>query len=170
MKINHNISLLCLVGGALSASVVSCNTEECFDNRNALPLADLYTSSLTPERISLDSISLWGVGVPRDSMLLDAARSVQQIYFPFRIDDTVTRFVFRYDALRRVMPSLSNDTITFHYTPTSVFESQACGVFYRFDDVKIEHTGLFIDSIVCPEGLIDNTPASNLRIYFRTEE
>lgn len=156
----------------LMAAVSSCGTDECYDNRNALPLADLYASARggdAPQPVALDSVSVWGIGVPRDSMLLDTARDVRQMYLPFRIDESQTAFVIRYDALRRRYPSAPDDTISFSYRQTPVFESQACGVFYRFDDVEASHTGFFIDSVVCPKGYIDNTPAANLRIYFKSQ-
>lgn len=154
---------------SLSAGMVSCSNDMCYDNHNALPLASLYSSSAPTKEISVDSISVWGIGAPNDSLLLDTARNVQQIYLPFRIDDTSTSFVLRYDAVRRLSPTAPNDTLSFTYQPVPVFESQACGVFYRFDNVRIDYTTHFIDSVVCPEGYIDNRPAANLQIFFRTQ-
>lgn len=160
---------LALIGAVLLGSVlVSCGSDECYDNRNSLPLAGLY-SAQTKQAISLDSISVWGIGVPNDSLVLDTARNVQQIYLPFKIDETRTSFVIRYDALRKRNPYTPNDTITFSYQNVPVFESQACGVFYEFKDVTIKYTTHFIDSVACPNGFIDNTPATNLQIYFRTQ-
>ena len=154
---------------AIGAMLSGCSTDECYDNRNSLPLADLYTIDSVRQAVTIDSISVWGVGVPRDSMLLDTARNVQQIYFPFRIDYTSSSFVIRYDALSGLFPEAPVDTITFGYKPVPVFESQACGVFYRFDDVKVTHTSFLIDSVACPKGYIDNSQTANLEIYFRNE-
>lgn len=150
----------------IALAIAACSTDECYDNRNALPLADLYASG-SGKTVAIDSVSMWGVGVPRDSMLLDTARNVQQFYFPFRIDDSSSDFVIRYDALLRLMPKAPNDTIRFSYKPVPVFESAACGVYYRFDDVKISHTSFLIDSVICPQGFIDNSQAANLKVYFR---
>ena len=166
----RHLPAVALTAATLGAVAASCGTDECYDNRNSLPLADLYSSSEAPRAITIDSISVWGVGVPRDSMILDTARNVSQIYFPFRIDEEKTSFVIRYDAIRRILPSAPDDTISFTYRNVPVFESQACGVFYRFDDVKISHTSFLIDSVVCTQGYIDNLPKANLRIYFRTQE
>lgn len=162
---NRPTLFFCIASSVLA--LASCSTDECYDNRNALPLADLYSSEPTPQRISLDSISVWGVGVPRDSMLLDAARNVQQIYLPFSIERPSASFVIRYDALRRIDPSVPDDTLSFSYKQRPVFESQACGVFYRFDDIAVSHTSFLIDSVTCPKGYIDNSPSANLHIYFR---
>lgn len=165
----RRLPALLLSGAILSAAMISCGNDECYDNHNALPLAELYSSAQVPQAVSIDSISVWGVGVPNDSLILDAARNVSQISFPFRIDEQQTSFVIRYDALRRIFPDAPDDTITFSYRNIPFFESQACGVFYRFDNVEISHTEFLIDSVTCPEGYIDNTPAANLKIFFRSE-
>ncbi len=154
---------------SLSGVIASCGSDECYDNRNAIPLADLYTASPTPQKISIDSISVWGIGVPRDSMILDTALNVQQINFPFRIDENETSFVVRYDAIRRIFPQAPDDTISFSYVNVPQFQSESCGVFYRYDDVTIRHTTFMIDSVTCPDGYIDNTPSANIRIYFHNE-
>lgn len=165
----RRLPLAAFAASALCIAAVSCGTDECYDNRNSLPLAELYASGTSPQAVTIDSISVWGIGVPRDSMILDTARSVSQIYFPFRIDSDETSFVIRYDGIRRLLPGAPDDTISFTYRNVPVFESQACGVFYRFDDVQIDHTSFLIDSVVCPQGYIDNSPKANLKIFFRTD-
>ncbi len=74
----------------LIAVGLSCSNEECFENKNSLPLAGFYSSGDDPKTISLDSISIYGVGVPGDSILQDSVRGLSQSYLPFRIDENST--------------------------------------------------------------------------------
>ena len=161
-----------IISGSLllfSSLLTSCGTDECYDNRNSIPLAALYSSGPQMQQISIDSISVWGIGVPNDSMIMNVERNVKQINFPFRIDENESSFVIRYDALKQQFPGAPDDTLSFNYEPVPVFESASCGVFYRFDNVRVSYTHHVIDSVACPLGYIDNAPQTNLQIFFRTQ-
>ncbi len=41
-----------------------------------------------------------------------------------------------------------------------------CGASYYYRIEKSDNTGTIIDSVVCPQGYIDNANVENLRIYF----
>ncbi len=149
----------------LGLEVSSCSTEECYDNQSSLPLAGFYSSAATPQAITIDSISVWGIGAPGDSMLLDSAINVSRLYLPFRIDSQTTSYVFRNVA--RGASGAMADTVSFCYNTVPEFVSEACGVIYRYEDVKASTTTHFIDSVSCPTGLIDNVSTENLKIYFK---
>lgn len=148
--------------------VAACNSDQCFDNRNSLPLAGFYSSSPTPKQVSLDSVSVFALGAPGDSILHDSVRSLSQTYMPFLIgqgNHSVT-YVIKY--LAQPMGALGlEDRITFDYRATPRFVSAACGVVYDFKINSITHTGLFIDSVTCPGGTITNVAEENIKIYFR---
>lgn len=152
-----------------AAWLCGCSNDECLENKNALPLAGFYSSTVKPTQISLDSISIYGIGAPGDSVLHDSVRSLSQSYLPFRIDEGTTRYVIRYLA---GIPGILRmaDTITFHYEIKPWFVSSACGASYRYEMKEIATTHYFIDSVTCPKGMIDNENAENLRIYFRVSE
>lgn len=151
--------------------VASCSTDECFENKNSLPLAGFYSSAETPRQISIDSISIYGIGAPGDSVLHDSVRGLKESYLPFRIDQGETKYVIRYlsGLLGRYRIA---DTITFRYDIQPWFVSTACGAVYYYNMDTIITTHHVIDSVVCPEGRITNASSENLRIYFRvsTEE
>ena len=156
--------VLCIAGAALTGG---CANKECYDNQNSLPLAGFFSSELPGRALSLDSVSIFGLGAPRDSLLADSASGLTEVYLPFRNDAPTTTFVFRYDGLHGAM---APDTVTFRYNTQPWFVSEACGVIYRYHIEGIDHTRHLIDSVVCPEGVITNAPGRNINIYFRTYE
>lgn len=155
-------SILIMIGSLISG----CSTSECYDNQNSLPLAGFYSSQEVPVAISLDSISILGVGAPNDSILQDSVRSLSESYLPFRIDQNSTTYAIYYLA---GIPGKYGifDEITFNYEIIPMFVSSACGTVYYYKMESIEHTNNFIDSVTCPKGVITNENIENLKIYFR---
>ena len=153
------------------AIMAGCSGDECYDNKNSLPLAGFYSSDSVPKAITLDSISIYGIGAPGDSILQDSVRGLSESYLPFRIDQPSTTYVIRY--LTGILGEWEiADTITFNYDIEPWFVSSACGVVYDYKVTGIETTHYVIDSVTCPVGTITNADIENLRIYFRvsTEE
>ena len=155
-----------LVALIFTSGAMSCATNECFDNQNSLPLAGFYSSAPVPQAISLDSISILGVGAPGDSVLQDSVRGLSETYLPFRIDQETTTYEIRY--LTGIAGQLGiSDYITFNYEIVPMFVSTACGAVYYYKMRSIEWTDNFIDSVTCPTGEITNANVENLKIYFR---
>lgn len=153
---------------ALCIGMGGCSSDECYDNRNSLPLAGFYSSNDSLQRaIQIDSVSILGLGAPGDSVLHDSVRHLAETYLPFRIDTTSTTYVIRYLQGELGRHHIA-DTVTFSYDPEPWFVSAACGVSYRYVMKRIANTHYVIDSVVCPKGVIDNVSGENLRIYFRT--
>ena len=157
--------LLNIIVGILSG----CATNECYDNKNSLPLAGFYSSQRIPQAISLDSISILGIGAPGDSILQDSVRSLSQVYLPFRIDQNSTTYEIRYLAGLAGEYRLK-DIITFNYEIVPEFVSSACGTVYYYKIESIDYTTTFIDSVICPTGEITNVNLENIKIYFRVSE
>ena len=142
--------------------IASCS-ETCNDNRNALPLAGFYVndSAGVAASVQIDSLQVIGIGQGVDSVLSSASQSKTELYLPFRIDSDRTQYVFQ---LHRNQQQI-NDTVTFDYTRVLRFASAECGVSYVFHIQNISSQGVLIDSVVCPNGFIDNSNIENLRIY-----
>ncbi len=154
---------------ALAALCFACASNDCDGNKNSLPLAQFMSSDSVPQKVSIDSISIYGIGAPGDSLLLDSAANVSSTYLPFRIDQNSTSFVFQY--LQSVIGQEDiRDTITFRYDIVPHFVSAACGAVYDFNNIDISHTSHFIDSISCPDGRISNANITNIFIYFRISD
>ena len=66
----------------------NCGSNGCVDNRSSIPLAQFYSYDAQETALSVDSISIFGIGQPTDSMLLDSAVAVTQVYLPLRLHKT----------------------------------------------------------------------------------
>lgn len=148
---------------ALLLALSACDTSDCEDNRNTLPLAAFMSSGENPQSIQLDTLRIAGIGAPADSVL--SVYNASQTYIPFDNDSHVTSYVLEYNRI----PAALFDTVSFTYTPSPRFESTDCGVFYQYNMERIVYTTHFIDSVTCPGMMIDNTPGQNIFIYLRTE-
>lgn len=162
-----------LMGVAVIASgyfLSSCSIDECYDNRNALPYAGFYgvmQGKMT--EISVDSLKVYGIGAPGDSVLSEGKRGVSKLYLPFRIDSDTTSYVFRLINKAYEFYNIA-DTVTFIYSRDVRFVSQACGASYVFTMKDIRNTGILIDSVVVNDGRITNADMENIQIYFNTGE
>ena len=140
--LKHSILLLAAI---LLVGVAACNSDEgCEGNTSSMPLAGFY-SSQTKKAITIDSLTVFGVGVPNDSLLLDTARA-SQTYLPLDIEKTQARFVIRYDQQQLAALKLA-DTITIDYSPRPYFHSEECGAMYYFDVKGYRTTNVLIDSM-----------------------
>lgn len=162
-RIGRNVGLSVIAG---LLTLASCATSECYDNRNSLPRAGFYSSDSIPQAVSLDSVSIYGIGAPGDSVLHDSVRNLTETYLPFRIDQDRTQYVIKYLGGVAGFFHLG-DTITFNYDIEPWFVSSACGVVYNYRIKSIETTHFAIDSVTCPLGVINNVDGENIRIYFK---
>lgn len=152
--------LLPIVLIALALLGASCSDDSCSDNGSSLPLATFYVGD---NQQAINTLSIMGIGVPGDSLLVDST-SVNEAYLPLRASTTTTRY-----ALWR--PSADGtttvrDTLTLDYEPIEFFHSIECGVMYNFDIRKVSHTTHGIDSVVLLTPLITNSRMPALRIHF----
>ena len=152
----------------MSVSVLTSCSEECTDNKNALPLAGFYSSETPAEKVSVSGLEVYGLGAPNDSILSPGSETKGEVYLPFRIDSDTTAYVFRYSYTEAgdSIPKVMADTVTFVYSRTPRFVNVECGVSYNFGIRDIVTKGELIDSVTCPMGYIDNADIENLRIYF----
>lgn len=149
---------------AFVMTMAGCANRDCYDNQNSLPLAGFYTSAPSAKPVMVDSLTVYGIGAPLDTLLTKNATNISSIYLPFRIDGETTSYVFRWEALGGL-----SDTVTFHYKARPWFVSSECGVIYKYEVKDIISTGAIIDSVTCPDGVITNIPTENLRIYLHTD-
>lgn len=152
---------------ALLVGAVACDSEGCEGNQSSLPLAGFY-SSQTKSEVSVDSLTVYGMGVAGDSAIIRNTVA-QQVYLPLNLEDTLTRFVFRYERSDLVAAGIT-DTITISYDKFPYFHSSDCGAMYNFNIHSYSATTNLIDSVRMPALLIDNANVENFQIYFRTQQ
>lgn len=159
------IALAPLTIAAASVMTPGCQSSDCLDLRSSIPSAGFYAYyNLTP--ISLDSLSVGGIGAVGDSLLLKAGTPTQQMYLPIRSAVPSTSFCIHY-GYRGLDSENMNDTITLSYESIPYFVSQECGAMYRYRITAIDHTCHLIDSVGCSDSLITNIDIERLQIYFR---
>lgn len=148
-----------LLSGIVAALIAAGCSGECYENKNALPLASFRTSDTTEVR--MDSLRVLGAGAPGDSTLWEGTTPVEELYLPFRVDSDTTAYVFEH--LRTAL----RDTVTFIYSRDPVLASYECGVSYVYQMKSITTDGILIDSVTCPGGRITNKNSVNLIIYLK---
>jgi len=140
--------------------LAACGDDSCQGNGSSLPLAVFYVGDTQQ---TIQQLSVMGIGVPGDSLLLSNA-SANEIYLPLRAGATATSFAFS-----RTLSSATfvQDTLTVRYQPITYFHSTECGAMYNFDIEHIDCTTHGIDSVVLITPLVTNATTPAMRIYFR---
>ena len=152
---------------AISSSFSSCNTSGCTENRNAVPLA-AFLDPATDSSLTLDSLSIFGIGQPTDSILSPAGARVSQVYLPMRPTHSSVKWCISYKWKDLDDPRL-NDTIAFDYTSTPIFASEECGAYYRYLITDMTYTDHLIERVEIVDSLITNVDKVYLNIYFRVD-
>ncbi len=158
--------LLAAAVATLSAIMAGCNAAGCIDNQNSIPLAGFY-SMASGEAVSVDSLAVWGVGAPGDSLLLAPSAPASQIYLPLRAASRESAFCFAYRAKEFDYPQMQ-DTVTLTYTSHPWFISEDCGAGLRYRIDRLTYTRHLIDSVGVTDSLVTNVSPETIRIYFRT--
>lgn len=145
---------------ALTLALGACNSTGCTDNQSALPLAGFYAvDSLGNElAVSVDSLSVGGIGAVADSLLLDKSTGVSQVYLPFNADAATSAFFMNFG--RGIA-----DTVSFVYDARPYFASEECGAAYRYHITKVNHTSHLIDSVGLTSREVTNVNLETIRIF-----
>lgn len=157
-----------IVLSAIALGLGSCGSDGCVENRNSIPRAQFYSYGEQELALSVDSISIYGIGQPTDSMLLDSAVAVTQVYLPLRFTQDTTQYVIRY--LQHTLSSPRyNDTLTFVYQAYPYFASIDCGAMYNFNIDTCRYTRHVLDSVsvIAPE--ITNSDVENIRLFYTVQ-
>lgn len=151
---------------ALSGMLSACSNVGCTENQNSVPLAGLYSYN-TGQAISIDSISIGGVGAPGDSLLAGPYGAVSSVYLPFRSTQSYTTFRITYN--QRILAAAGvTDQITFYYDSTPWFASEDCGAMYHYRIKRVTHTYQLLDSVGVTDSLVTNIERQNIQLFFRT--
>ena len=149
---------------------VSCSSSGCSDNRSSIPLAGFYSYG-SHKAITLDSLEIFGIGAPGDSMLLTSGKSATQVYLPLRANRDDVTFEIKYTE--KVLAQYGVfDRISIGYTTIPYFASEECGAMYRYRITSIDHTRNILDSVAvtAPDSVITNVDIESMQLYFRVSE
>lgn len=143
----------------------ACNDAGCLDNRTSVPLIRFYNKNKPTEQLSIDSISVRGIGQVRDSFLLDSVSKISQLKLPLRDGVDSTQYIIRYNWRTNINHRL-DDTLTFYYQSYPYFASLDCGCMFNYTLDSIKFTYHFFDSIAVVKPLIDNQNAENIQLFY----
>lgn len=152
--------LLTIVLIAMALCAASCSDDSCSENGSSLPLATFYVGN---NQQSISTLSIMGIGVPGDSLLVDST-SVDEAYLPLRAGTSSTSYALWRPAGDGT--TSVRDTLTLDYEPIEYFHSIECGAMFNFDISKVSHTTHGIDSVVLLTPLVTNSRVPALRIHF----
>lgn len=161
------ILTVAVAGIGLALAVAACSSDTCRDSTNAIPVAAFYSSS-TQGAITVDSLTVYGVGVPGDSAVI-RNEAAAQVYLPLRGSAEECRYVLHYEQ-RAISDPRLNDTLIVRYVPQLVFTSAECGAMYFYEITGCEATSHLIDSVNVVNADVSNLSSETLRIYFRTSD
>lgn len=153
-----------IIAATAAAAVAGCNTSGCLDNGSSLPLAGFYNSD--GEQVSLDSLTISGIGAPNDSVLVAPGTKVDQVYLPLRSTASTTSYVLHY-TYQGLDSVIYNDTLRFDYTSIPYFASEECGAMYQYHIDRMDYTTNLIERIEITDSLITNADIQRLKIYMR---
>lgn len=137
----------------------ACGDGSCYNNGSSLPLARFYTSGTTTTA-TVTALTVRGIGVPGDSLLIDSA-ATSEFFMPLRATTTVTQYELTYGRGQEAR----SDTITLHYRPIPYFASHECGAMYNYEVSGLEWTHHVTDSVTLAVSTITNAGTVALRIY-----
>jgi len=154
------IAILSLL--ALTINLGACSDDSCYGNGSSLPLATLHIGE---KQQTVTGLSIMGIGVPGDSLLVDSS-SINEVYLPLRASVSSTSYaLWRWVTTDNVRTML-RDTITFDYEPVEYFHSIECGAMFNFDINTVSTTHHGIDSVVLLTPHVTNSRTPALRIHF----
>ena len=161
-------AMVAVASVAMLSLLSACGSDGCTSNTASIPLAQLYSSS-TLKAIAVDSISVYGIGAPGDSMIVRCGRSISQFTMPLRTTVDETKYVIHYDQ-KALSDERNNDTITLRYKTDAMFDSKECGVVYAFEVSDFYYTRHLIDSMAMPYNRITNLTSVAVQLYMRTQQ
>lgn len=155
--------LLLIIAAAIA--LTACNSSGCTDNQSALPLAGFYVVDQNGREtaVSVDSLTVGGIGAVGDSLLLDKATAVTQVYLPFNTDAASSAFFFDYHTGVA-------DTVTFVYDAQPYFASEECGAAYRYHITKVDYTRHAINLIELTSNEVTNVNLETIHIFFSAND
>lgn len=155
---------VCAMVCMMAAVTSGCSTSGCTELQSATPRADFY-SALTHKQVSIDSLSIVGIGAPGDSAIVTPDRSVSSVYLPMRPGADTTSWRIAYARKAYAAADIA-DTITIAYKRQPWFAGEECGAMYRYHINSVAYTRNLIDSVSIPDSLVTNIDRSTLNIYF----
>lgn len=138
----------------LSALLLSCSPEACFDETNAYLKATFYSND-TKEKKTPDSLTVTGIGI--SEKLYERKAGVQPGLFPLDASERTCSFEIKINDV--------TDTVSFHYTSYPHLISKECGYtfYHRLDTFFCKNESFYI---YLSSDNITTANEENIRIFY----
>ncbi len=136
----------------------SCESEKICEQSTDSKLNGGFYSVLDsiPEAISVDDLTVWGIG-REDSLIYNQANSVGSLILPLSQSADTTGFILSLGT--------ETDTITFLYSRELHLVSMECGFTTYYYIERIDNTSNVIDSIRVINEKVTTADDENIQIY-----
>jgi len=135
--------------------LLSCTEESCEQDTEVFAHAGFYSSE-SSEQINIDSLDIFGLGIP-DSSLYEMA-VLDNISLPLNPSTLSCGFV--------IINGGRSDTIVLRYQPKLEFLSKACGYIYTFELEEVLFTTNDIFNISISINSVSPGDEENIQIFF----
>ncbi|MGL4993786.1 MAG: DUF6452 family protein [Bacteroidales bacterium] len=156
--------LLALLSLILLPSIVGCGNEGCQETISVNARCSFYKKS-NNKSFSFDSITVYGVGAPDDSLLYNRSTSQSYVKLPLKKFTEESSYVFHFQGAESEIID-KKDTVTFYYKNQSYFISEDCGTVVHHLVDSVIYTRHYIDSLIIAKQSIINLDEENLLLLF----
>ncbi len=139
----------------LLTGLVSCSSEGCYEDTDSNVIISLKESD-DETVISVDSLTVFGLGMESDSLYKDATEA--NLSLPLYAGSNQSVFV--------ILNGLIFDTITINYTSRYNFISKGCGYNFLHSIESVSFTKNKIDTILIISNSVSPSNEENLRTFF----
>ncbi len=146
--------------------MTACSDSSCYDGSNSLPLVRFYMSGGDGKPVTVNGVTLRGVGAPKDSAYV-SGKAVSEAYLPLRATMTSTQWVMEITTTAGVAV---NDTLSMEYSSEPYFASAECGATFAFDIKRVACTHNLVDSVVLVHQRVTNEASETVRVYFKNNK
>lgn len=150
----------------ISLSIHSCLNEDVCEDVATVPVRmgfyEVDTASTTPVKISLDSLTLFGLG--RDSIIYNNQLNVSQVEFPLNSITDSCAYILRMPDVEG-LSVLPYDTLWFFYRRIPNLISMDCGFVTFYDLTSVSYTTNHIDSLVIEDSNVSNSIDEHIKIF-----
>jgi len=153
MKLHSFLSVLLMTG--ISAIMISCAPEACFEETNAHLKASFYSYS-TKKQLAPDSLTIFGLG--QTAKIYSKAKNVQPALIPLNPSAGNCTLVVRINNV--------TDTVEFMYSSYPYLISKECGYTFLHTLDSQAFTQNNIDTILIIKPNITTANEENIRIFY----
>lgn len=164
MRLRRTTKAVAGLGVALAlmlTGIMGGCTKTCMENTSSMGIVKFYNSA-TKATCTWDSTTVYGIGAPGDSVLVNK-KSASGVSLPMRINSDTVKYVFKFYSKEALY-----DTLTIAYKSEPHFASEECGAVYYYNISEYKCTNHSIDSLKFTTMRFTNSDTEKIKLYLNT--